>query len=75
MVSLVSFIKNIVYSKEHLFVLIMFNVPVNSFFHDGTGTFHFGGLLPDIEMNETPSPAIKHRPSKQPRLICRDGPT
>ena len=30
------------------------------------------GLIPDIEMNNTPSSAIQHCPSK--RLICKDGP-
>ena len=35
----------------------------------------FVGLLPDIEMIDTSSPAIKHRPSKQPGLISRGGPT
>ena len=31
----------------------------------------FWGLLPDTEMNKTPSPAIKQHPSKQLRLLCR----
>ena len=35
----------------------------------------FMGLLPDIEMINTSSPAIKHRSSKQPGLISMGGPT
>ena len=30
----------------------------------GTVNSDFVGFLPDIEMNDTSSPAIKHRPSK-----------
>ena len=33
----------------------------------------FVGLQSNIEMNDTPSPEIQHHPSKQLRLICRDG--
>ena len=54
---------------------MLLNVPVNNYGHVGTTTSYLVGLLPDIEMNNTSSPAIKHRPSKQQRLIYRGGPT
>ena len=57
------------------FVLILLNFPVNSYNHVGTVASDFVGLLPNIEMNDTTSPAIKHRSSKQLWLICRDGST
>ena len=42
--------------------------------HVGTTvTSHIGGLLLDIEVNDTTSPAIKHRPSKQLRLGSKSG--
>ena len=65
-------------TKDHLygtFVLLLLNIPVNSYGHVGTVTSNFVGLLPNMEMNDTSSPAIKQRPSKQLRLIYRDGPT
>ena len=57
-----------------LFVFMLLNVPVNSYGHVGTVAFDFVGLLPDIEMNFTPSPAILPHPSKQLWLIRRDDP-
>ena len=47
------------------FVLLLLNVPINRYGHVGTIASYFMGLLPDIEMNDTPIPAINHCPSKQ----------
>ena len=53
--------------------MFLLNTPVNSCGDVGMVTSDFVGLLPDIEMNDTSSPAIKHRPGKQLRFICRHG--
>ena len=58
-----------------LFVLMLLNVAVNSYGHVGTVASDFVGLQPDIEMNDTTSPAIQYRPGTQVRLIWRDSPT
>ena len=42
------------------FVLMLLNIPVNSYGHVGMVASDFVGLLPDIEMNDTSSPAIRH---------------
>ena len=39
----------------------------------GTVTSDFVARLRDIEVNDTPRPAIKYRPNKQLWLICRGG--
>ena len=62
-------------SVMRFFVLMLHNVPVNSYGYVGSVAYNFMGLLPYIEMYDTPSPAIQYLPSKQLRLICRDGPT
>ena len=54
-----------------LFILLLLNVPVNSYCHVGTVTSDFVGLLPDFEMNDTHRPAMKHRSSKRIKLIGR----
>ena len=43
----------------HKFVLfwLLLNLPVNSYGHVGTVFSNFVGLLPNIEMNDTQSPA------------------
>ena len=41
------------------FVFLLLNIPVNIYGHVGTVSSDFVRLLPDIEMNETPSPANK----------------
>ena len=44
--------------------LFYYCLTVNSYGHVGTVTSNFVGLLPNIKMNVTSSPAIKHYPSK-----------
>ena len=53
------------------FVLLLLNVPVNGYGHVGMAISDFVGLLPDIKMTDTSSPAFKLRPSKLLSLICR----
>ena len=50
--------------KYCLFVLFLLNIPVNSYGHVGLVTSDFVGLLPDIGMNDTSSPANKHCPKQ-----------
>ena len=47
---------------------LLLNIPVKSYGHVVTNASDFVGRLLDIEMNDTPSPAIKHHLSKQLRL-------
>ena len=54
-------------------VLLLLNIPVNSCGHVRMVTSDSVGLLPNIEMNDTSSPAIKHHPGKQLRHICMGG--
>ena len=44
-----------------VFFVVVVNVQVNSYCHVETVTSDFVRLLSDIEMNDIPSPAIKHR--------------
>ena len=46
------------------FLLLLLNVPVNSYGHVGVVISNFVGPVPGIEMNDTQSSEIKHRPSK-----------
>ena len=57
------------------FVLLLLNIPVNSYGHVKMVTPHFTDLLPNIEMTDTPYPAIKHSSSKRLQCICRGSPT
>ena len=43
--------------------LLLLNVPVKSYGHVGTVTSDFVGHLPNIEMNDTSSPAFKGSPT------------
>ena len=71
-----TFIRNVVsHGFVCLFILLLLNVPVNSYCHVGTVTSDFVGLLPDFEMIDTPRPSMKLRSSKQIMLIGRGGPT
>ena len=58
-----------------LIVLLLLNVPVNSYGHIGTVASGFVELLNNVEMNDTSSPAINNRTSKQLRLNCKGTPT
>ena len=51
-------------ASKFCFVLMLLKVPVNSYGHVGTVAYDF-----DNEMNDTPSPAVQHPQSKQPRHI------
>ena len=56
---------------KKLFVLLLLNIKVNSYGHVGTVTSAFVGLLTDIELNDTQSPAIKYRPVNSYGLYTR----
>ena len=56
--------ENTVVSVDTLMDIVAYNVLVNSCGHIGTVTSDFMGLLPDIELNDTSSPATKHRPTE-----------
>ena len=49
-------------SSDALCFVLLLNVPVHSYGHVETVSSNFVGLLLDTEMNDTLSPAIKHRP-------------
>ena len=55
-----------------LFVLMLY-VPVNSYGHAGTSLPISWDFYPALRWNDTSSPAQKHHPSKQLRLLWRGG--
>ena len=57
--------------QDKITVSLLLNLPVKSYDQGGMVTSDFVGLFPNIEMNDTPSPAIKHCPRKRLKVYMQ----